>query len=144
MEPILKSFKRYKLIKYPSGLQLDEYKIENRSGETGIATETFGKNWFVTPKGKVLFKNYEEEDGRLRIVNELLFDELAHQIGLPVAQYLPAEYKSYPMHYVLRVDKDKIEKPEPEKIHVGLASVNVFVEISIKFVTNSLYSGETS
>lgn len=126
MEPIIKSFKRYKLIKYPEGMLLNDYDIAPReSDDTGVVTEKFGGNWFVTPKGRVIFKNYDVDDGRLRIVNELLYDELAKQIGLPVAKYLPAEYKSYPIHYLLRIDKDKIEKPEPEKIHIGLASVSV-------------------
>lgn len=125
MEKILKKKERYKLIKFPEGISLDEYKTEKRSGETGVATRRFGKVWYQTPQGKVLFKNYDMDSDGLRIVNELLYDELAKQIGLPVAKYIPAKYKQYPMHYLLRIDKDSIPKPEPDEVFYGIASVDV-------------------
>lgn len=125
MKPIIKSKKRYKLIKFPKGLDLNNYKTILRSGESGASTIDFGDKWFVTPHGKGLFKTYDINENGLRIINELLYDELAHQVGLPVAKYLPAEYKSYPISYMLRIDKDQIEKPDPEKIYNGLVSIDV-------------------
>ncbi|MBO7508462.1 MAG: hypothetical protein J6T39_02320 [Clostridia bacterium] len=125
MQPVIKNVGKYKLLKPVKGLALETFDKVNRSGETGVSTEKFGGVWFLTPQGKVLFKNYDVENDGMRIINELLYDELAGQIGLSVAKYVPAHYKSYPLHYLLRVDKDSIPKPEPEKVHFGLASVKV-------------------
>ena len=126
LEAIIKDKKRYKLIKFPKGMDLTDCKVEKRSSNNlGVSTKRFGKNWFVTKRGKALFKNYDIDKTGLRIVNELLYDELAKQIGLPVAEYLPADYKSYPIEYLLRVDKDQIKKPDPEEIVHGLVSIKV-------------------
>ena len=137
LEAIIKDKKRYKLIKFPNGMDLTDCKVEKRSSsDLGVSTKRFGKNWFVTKRGKALFKNYDIDKTGLRIVNELLYDELAKQIGLPVAEYLPAEYKSYPIEYLLRIDKDKIEKPDPQEIVHGLASIKVTKE------NEHLYTGQ--
>lgn len=128
MVPLIKSKNLYKLVKFVKGINLDEYSTEWRSGKTGISTKNFGKTWFLTPYGKVLFKDYDVASEGIRIINELLYDELAGQIGLSVAKYIPADFKAYPIHYLLRADKDKIEKPDPEKIYHGLASVSVTKE----------------
>ena len=136
LKAIIKDKKKYKLIKIPEGLSLNDCETERRTGSTGVATERFGHKWFITPRGKVIFKTYDINEDGLRIVNELLYDELAKQIGLPVAKYIPAQYKSYPLSYILRVDKDEIPKPEPLRTHYGLASVNVTGK------NESIYTGE--
>ena len=74
-------------------------KVEDRNGEWGLSTEKFGKQWFVTPKGKALFKTYDLEhdlnDGYLRLENELISNRIAKQLGLSVAEYEPAQYQIF-------------------------------------------------
>ena len=82
LEPVIKNKEKYKLIKPVKGLALETFDKVYRSGETGVSTETFGNYWFLAPQGKVLFKNYEVEKEGIRIINELLYDELAKQIGV--------------------------------------------------------------
>ena len=108
MKPLIKNKKRYKLVKRPRGLNLENYETLRREGQIGISTEVFGEKWFVTPHGKALFKDYVVGNNDMQIINELLYDELAKQVGLPVAQYLPAS---------LNTNKNKIV--------YGLASIDV-------------------
>ena len=73
-------------------------KVESRNGENGISTEKFGKQWFITPKGKALFKTYGLEYsaiGYLRLENELISSYIAKQLGLSVAEYEPAQYQIF-------------------------------------------------
>ena len=123
MKPIIKSMNSYKLIKYPNGLSLGTLKTEKRCGLTGVSTKIFGKNWFYTPYGKAIFKNYDMKKSGMRVVNELLYDELAHQVGLPVAEYYPAEYKPSQENTPLNVDFAKTSVLK--KTHHGLISVDV-------------------
>ena len=136
MQPIIKSKKKYKLLKIANGIKLDEYKTEMRLGAKGVSCEKFGELWFLTPKGRALFKDYNLKTEGMRIVNELLYDKLADQIGLPVAKYLPAEYNSYPARYNLLINKEIVKKPDPDHIYHGIASIDVTKE------DERIYNGE--
>lgn len=96
---IVKNLSKYNNIKIALGLDLKEYSKQPRSirGEKiGISTMTYGKNWFITPKGKAIFKSFDGQFGKeiknVRIVNELLCNELCKQIGLSCAEYELATY----------------------------------------------------
>ena len=113
MKAIIKNSKRYKLVKYPRGLNLEDFETIRRTGSVGVSTEMFGEKWFVTPQGKALFKDYIIGYNEVRIINELLYDELAKQIGLPVAQYLPASFDQ------------KNPKKNKDEIIYGLATIDL-------------------
>lgn len=66
---------------------------------SGTSIERFGDKWFVLPKGKALFKtfdgNYKPELKEIRIINELICQELASQMGILHATYEPASYDQH-------------------------------------------------
>ena len=118
MKAVVKNRIRYKLIKYPKGIGLHDDKTVSREDKTvGVSTFRFGDNWFVTSKGRALFKAYNVDKQGIRIVNELLYDELANQINLPVAKYLPANYRHN--------NEEKNTNPNLNKHYHGLASIDV-------------------
>ncbi len=97
MKAIIKNKEKYKLVplKPALGLNLEEFDTQKRTGVKGISTSRFGSRWFITPKGRGIFKNYNIDMDGTRIANELLYDELAKQLGISVAKYKPAHYKKY-------------------------------------------------
>lgn len=106
------------MVKHPKGIGLNNSKTISRKDDiVGISTSRFGDSWLVTRKGRALFKAYNMETQGIRVVNELLYDELANQIGLPVAQYLPANYK--------QTDNNQKNKNPNLKQYFGLASIDV-------------------
>lgn len=91
---ILKNLNKYNNIKLVKGINLGTLETKPRSlkGEkVGISTKSFGNRWFVTPKGKAIFKSFDSEFGvdikDIRIVNELLCKQLCNQINLDCAEY---------------------------------------------------------
>ena len=83
MKAVVKNKIRYKVIKYPKGVGLhDDRTVPREGGTVGVSTYRFGDNWFVTSKGRALFKAYNVEKQGIRIVNELLYDELANQMDV--------------------------------------------------------------
>ena len=128
MKEIIIDKDKFKIVQKPEGLNLESYNTIKRFDKTGESTKTFGQSWFLTPKRKALFKNYNIAKNGIRIVNELIYDDLAKQIDLPVAKYIPANFKSYPISYFSSLDKDEIKKPKPEKIYYGLTTIDVTKE----------------
>lgn len=90
MEAILKSPK-YTDIKLAKGVFVDSTNYSDRTQtDVGISTKSFGRFWFHTPKGKAIFKTYDDYQSEirdLRIVNELLCYELSKQMGIRCAEY---------------------------------------------------------
>ena len=94
---IIKNKDKYKVLKLAKGLDLQTFSTSPRTKSAkklGISTKKFGDKWFITPDGKGIFKNYIPGE-EIRIVNELLYDNLAKQLGLSVAEYKPAHYGNY-------------------------------------------------
>ncbi len=84
---------------------LDLKRTTTREGGSGKSTCNFGRFWFKTPRGYVLFKQGDAQYYSIQKLNEILCYNLAKNMGLPCAEYFPAS-----------VNKDK-------KIE-GIASVN--------------------
>lgn len=103
MKPILKNTHKYTDIKLAKGINLEKaeifgrYRLNNVQTFSGISSKIFADKWFYLPKGRAIFKTYEtqEETKNNRIVNELICQELAKQVGLACAEYEPASYKGF-------------------------------------------------
>ena len=120
MKGLIKNVKKYRVVKYPQGIGLKGKKaVYRKGGEVGISTSKFGGSWFVTDKGRALFKSYNMETQGIRVVNELLYDELAKQVGLPIAQYMPANYWRIEANF--KSDNYEIK----DRDYFGLASIDV-------------------
>lgn len=72
-------------------IDLQRFVAVPRFGISGISTGKFGRFWFVLPKGKALFKIFDDNGfvmpRNLALINELLCSRLAKQIDLPCADY---------------------------------------------------------
>ena len=97
---ILKNLDKFTNIKLAKGVNIELFVTDDRKcdkNSVGVSTETYGDKWFLTPKGKALFKTYDSSYSynirNIRIVNELLCKELCDQIGLDCAEYEPAHIK---------------------------------------------------
>lgn len=91
---ILKNLKKFNNIKLAKGIDAQFFVTERRvvnMYSVGVSTETFGDKWFLTPKGRAIFKtfdsDYAENIRNIRILNELLCKSLCDQIGLDCAEY---------------------------------------------------------
>ncbi len=84
---LIKNKKKYKNIKLAKGINLQDFITKIRTGETGISSVPFGKVWFITPKGEALFKTYDGNMSKIRVLNELLYCNLAKRHGVKVAEY---------------------------------------------------------
>lgn len=81
-------------IKLASGLMLNMNDKIKRQGYKGYSTQEFGSYWFSSPKGFVIFKNTNENMksvGDIQLLNEILCFRLAKQMGIDVAEYVPAQ-----------------------------------------------------
>ncbi len=92
---LLKNKGKYKTLKLAKGIDIKHLKKIKRYNYTeGISTIGYGDTWFVTKYGKGLFKSYKHYDFNvskdLRIISELLYNEVAKQVGVKVAEYKPA------------------------------------------------------
>ena len=102
---IIKNKDKYKVLKLARGLDLQVFKTTQKEKKNlGISTQKFGNKWFLTPSGKGMFKNYLPGE-EIRIINELLYDNLAHQLGVEVAEYKPAFFAGYKGLVTLNVAK---------------------------------------
>ena len=90
---ILKNTKKYSILKLAKGLDLGQfmfysanYSVRNNFKEAS--------DWVYTGDERVFFKSgetgYYGFVSSHKVVNELLYDELAKQVGVPVANYEPA------------------------------------------------------
>ncbi len=88
---MLKNRKKYEKLK---PIDLEKFKTINKKNVTGISTQTFGSKWFLLPKGKAIFKTFDDylfpAIKEYRYINELLCYELAKMINVPCATYEPA------------------------------------------------------
>ena len=87
---LIKNRRKYKRIKLAKGMNLQSFSTKSRDGETGISSVPFGKVWFETPKGDALFKTYDGNMTKIRVLNELLYNNLAKKHNVSVAEYEPA------------------------------------------------------
>ena len=88
---MLKNRKKYEKLK---PIDLENFKTINKKKLTGISTETYGSKWFLLPKGKAIFKTFDDDYfpaiKKFRYINEILCCELAKMINVPCATYEPA------------------------------------------------------
>lgn len=96
---ILKNVHKFNNIKLAKGIDMTLYATQRRKVDwqsVGISTQSYGSKWIMTPKGRGLFKSYDSAYGaqikNIRIVNELLCQELCHQVGIRCATYEPASF----------------------------------------------------
>lgn len=94
---ILKNVHKFNDIKLATGIDMTLYATKERKvdwSSVGVSTQTFGGKWIITPKGRGLFKSYDSayssQIRNIRIINELLCQELCHQVGIRCATYEPA------------------------------------------------------
>lgn len=93
---MLKNLEKYNDIKISKGIHLKTVRTTDRDGYNGISTERYGKHWYMLPKGRAIFKTYYDKnlfyDGvrNMRLVNELICQELAKQVSVLCAEYEPA------------------------------------------------------
>ena len=93
LDGLIKDFSgKYTDIKLAKGLIInsDDYERRKDADKTGVSTGTYGRYWFYVPKGKVIFKTYDDymvEIKKCRMVNELLCYELSKQMGIKCAEY---------------------------------------------------------
>lgn len=85
-----------------NSIDLVKLKKVTRIGETsdsGISSNKFGLYWFLTPKGRALFKTFDYylhyNVRELRIINELVCMELLKLLNIPCVQYEPAYFNLY-------------------------------------------------
>ena len=95
---ILKNVDKFNDIKLAKGIDMTLYATKERKvnlSTFGISTETYGDKWIITPKGRGIFKSYDnffsEKTKNIRVCNELLCQELCKQVGIRCATYEPAE-----------------------------------------------------
>ena len=89
---MLKNVGKYNRLK---PIDLDKFKTSNKNmSNTGISTESYGNVWFLLPKGRAIFKTFDDNIypviRKIRYINELVCCELAKMINLPCAEYEPA------------------------------------------------------
>ncbi len=89
---MLKNVGKYNKLK---PIDLDKFKTSNKSmSNTGISTESYGNVWFLLPKGRAIFKTYDDEIypkiKKIRYLNELVCCELAKILNISCAEYEPA------------------------------------------------------
>ena len=91
---ILKNVQKFNNIKLAKGVDLHLFATTNREvnrQSVGISTESFGDKWFLTPKGRAIFKTFDSKYAdsirNIRIINELVCKVLCDQIGLGCAEY---------------------------------------------------------
>ena len=96
-EGILKNYPKFKVLKMASGINLENANFTKRKKEVNAPSTSlkkYGNYWFKLKKGNALFKTYDSdynsEIRELRIINELICQNLAKQIGIPYAEYEPA------------------------------------------------------
>lgn len=96
-EGILKNYPKFKVLKMANGINLENVKFVRRKKDVNAPStslKTYGNYWFKLKKGNALFKTYDSdynsEIRELRIINELICQNLAKQIGIPYAEYEPA------------------------------------------------------
>ena len=89
---VIKNYKTYNTnIKLATSLILSYKKKSFRDGTVGVSTDEFGKFWFSTPRGKVLFKTGEKRNSEIRLLNEVICYRLAKNMGIDCAIYQPAQ-----------------------------------------------------
>ena len=101
MVKILKNTEKYSNIRLVRGKNLQDYltshRVRSRSYQTlsGVSTQKYQHVWFNLEEGRAIFKTFDliPQSKKNRIVNELVCQELAKQLGIKCAVYKPA-YKS--------------------------------------------------
>lgn len=95
---ILKNVDKFNDIKLAKGIDMTLYATKSREvnwSSVGISTKTFGDKWIITPKGRGLFKTFDDwyrtDTKNIRMLNELLCQELCNQVGIRCATYELAE-----------------------------------------------------
>lgn len=90
---IIKNYSKFNsTIKLSNCLMLYNNNKTDREGGSGWATKEFGKYWYISPKGFVLFKNIGDHNpvGNIQMLNEILCCRLAKKMNIECAEYIPA------------------------------------------------------
>ena len=93
---ILKNTSKYEVLKLAKGVDLGQY-LHYSANYNVENNYKYISDWVYTDDGRVYFKSGESvvygDTQRLRVVNELLYDNLAMQLGMWTAKYEPATLK---------------------------------------------------
>lgn len=96
---ILKNVNKFSDIKLARGIDLTHANVMYRkkpTNQSNVSMQKYGHVWFRLTRGNAIFKTYDgvykPELKKLRIVNELIVQKLAKQIGVPCATYEPASF----------------------------------------------------
>lgn len=94
---ILKNIDKFNNIKLARGINLDDFGVFYRKQSKkslSASMQKYGHLWFNLPNGQAIFKTYDgsykKELKDLRIVNEMIVQSLAKQIGINYVKYEPA------------------------------------------------------
>lgn len=94
---ILKNADKFGVLKMASGLNLQEFKTSKRTPDknsSSTSIEKFEKVWFNLPNGKGIFKTFDSVYNKkikdVRLINELLCQELLSFANIAHAKYEPA------------------------------------------------------
>lgn len=90
---ILKNTAKYNVLKLAKGIDLGQFMFYSANYNVRRNFKEFS-DWVYTGDERVFFKSGDSGYYRFihshKVVNELLYDELAKQVDMPVAQYEPA------------------------------------------------------
>ena len=96
-EGILKNYPKFKVLKIASGVNLKNVSTISRKKESitpSTSLKKYENYMFKLNNGNALFKTYDSDYNsnikELRIINELVCQNLANQIGISNAKYEPA------------------------------------------------------
>lgn len=90
---IIKNYSKFNSsTKLSNCLMLYNNNKTDREGVSGWATKEFGKYWYASPKGFVLFKDIANHNpvGNIQMLNEILCYRLAKNMNINCAEYIPA------------------------------------------------------
>lgn len=132
MNFILKNLSKYNELKMSKMFILSDEKTQKRKMRfTAVSSELSNNIWFITPKGKAIFKSYTSEKFNkfnnitpIRMINELLCCQLCKQVGIPCAEYESAEYKNVAGIITYNIAK------ENEELITGHEFLNMFFDIN--------------
>ena len=140
---VIKNIDKYNDIKLAKGLDLMSFSTKkrhiNKYVGVGISTEVFGERWFKLPKGEALFKTFEGQYGEnireIRMLNELICQELCKQVGIKCAEYETATFGDTQglVTYNVAQKNEKLES-----LHQFMKRVHLYSETNLEDLSEVL------
>lgn len=140
---VIKNIEKYNDIKLAKGLDLMSYSTKkrhiNKYVGVGVSTEIYGERWFRLPKGDAIFKSFEGQYGEdireIRMLNELICQELCKQVGIKCAEYESATFGDTQGLVSYNI-ADKNEKLE--SLHQFMKRVHLYSEPNLEDLSEVL------